>query len=106
MKKLLLLLFCLANLQAAIVNGASILDNKKESGMLNTGTKATVRLLYTGPGIVIQHSTQFDKFIRNKIVSDTGVLVKGSPEELVQRQLNAYNSRDIEAFLEPYAEGC
>jgi hypothetical protein len=31
-------------------------------------------------------------------------LIDTSPEALVQRQLNAYNQRDIEAFLEPYSE--
>ena len=27
-----------------------------------------------------------------------------TPEELVQQQLDAYNKRDIEAFLEPYSD--
>jgi len=31
-------------------------------------------------------------------------LFQDSPEDLAQRQLNAYNARDIEAFLEPYSE--
>jgi hypothetical protein len=31
-------------------------------------------------------------------------ILKDSPEDLAQRQLNAYNLRNIEAFLEPYAE--
>ena len=31
-------------------------------------------------------------------------LVKETPLALVQRELNAYNARDLEAFLEPYAE--
>ena len=30
-------------------------------------------------------------------------LIKETPLALVQRQLNAYNARDLEAFLEPYA---
>ncbi len=31
-------------------------------------------------------------------------LVRLSPVDLVQQQLNAYNAHDLEAFLEPYAE--
>ncbi|RYY64817.1 MAG: steroid delta-isomerase [Chitinophagaceae bacterium] len=31
-------------------------------------------------------------------------LVKETPLALVQRQLNAYNARDLEAFIEPYAD--
>jgi hypothetical protein len=31
-------------------------------------------------------------------------LLKDTPEDLVQRQLNGYNFRTIEAFLEPYAD--
>ncbi|MBL3655162.1 nuclear transport factor 2 family protein [Fulvivirga sp. 2943] len=38
----------------------------------------------------------------NLIKTDT--LLSDSPEMLAQKQLNAYNARDIEAFLEPYAE--
>lgn len=96
MKNLLLLFFCLTFLQAVTVNGASILDNEKEAAAISTGMKAAVKFLDTRPGIISQNSTQ--------IIPDTGALIKGSPEELVQRQLNAYNMRDIEAFLEPYAE--
>jgi len=31
-------------------------------------------------------------------------LIKYTPEELVQQQVDGYNSRDIEAFLEPYSD--
>ena len=104
MKGLLLLFFCFAILQVVTVNGANILDNKKESAMISTGMKSVVKLLDTDQWIVIQNSNQIGNFIQNKLMPDTGALIKGTPEELVQRQLNAYNLRDIEAFLEPYAE--
>ena len=42
-------------------------------------------------------------FNKGHIISpDT--LIKETPLALVQRQLNAYNDRDLEAFLEPYAD--
>jgi hypothetical protein len=31
-------------------------------------------------------------------------LIKETPLSLVQRQLNAYNARNLDAFLEPYAD--
>ena len=31
-------------------------------------------------------------------------IIKDSPTDLAQRQLNAYNFRNIDAFLEPYAD--
>jgi len=31
-------------------------------------------------------------------------LIKVTPEMLVQRQLNAYNARDIDAFVAPYSD--
>lgn len=33
-----------------------------------------------------------------------GEMVKESPEAIVQRQLNAYNARNIDAFLNTYAD--
>lgn len=39
--------------------------------------------------------------LEHEVIPDT---VKPTPVELAQQQLNAYNARDIEAFLEPYAE--
>ncbi|MEY2901318.1 MAG: hypothetical protein RLY89_424 [Bacteroidota bacterium] len=34
----------------------------------------------------------------------TDTLVKDSPLDLVERQLKAYNARNVDAFLEPYAD--
>ncbi|MEO0552693.1 MAG: nuclear transport factor 2 family protein [Bacteroidota bacterium] len=34
----------------------------------------------------------------------TTSLVAQTPEQLAQTQLNAYNNRDLEAFLEPYSD--
>lgn len=31
-------------------------------------------------------------------------MIKETPLALVQRQLNAYNARNLEAFLEPYSD--
>lgn len=37
-------------------------------------------------------------------IIDPDTLLMDSPEALAQRQLNAYNARNIEAFLEPYSD--
>ena len=38
------------------------------------------------------------------LVSFTMSICAQSPEELAQAQLDAYNNRDLEAFLEPYSD--
>jgi hypothetical protein len=42
--------------------------------------------------------------INKGVVFNTNELIKDTPTDLAQRQLNAYNFRNIDAFLEPYAE--
>lgn len=42
--------------------------------------------------------------IHQGLIIDPDTLLQDSPEVLAQRQLNAYNARDIEAFVEPYSD--
>ncbi|MEP6584620.1 MAG: nuclear transport factor 2 family protein, partial [Ginsengibacter sp.] len=45
-----------------------------------------------------------DLVINRGLVIAPDTLLKETPLALVQRQLNAYNVRNIDAFLEPYAD--
>ena len=42
--------------------------------------------------------------IHGQITLQSDTLIKETPLALVQRQLNAYNARSLEAFLEPYSD--
>ena len=91
-------------LQASTINGAKILDKENEFGTIAIGKKANLILLNANPVENIENITTINKVINKGTVIDPDTLIKESPSALAQRQLNAYNFRNINAFLEPYAE--
>jgi imidazolonepropionase-like amidohydrolase len=91
-------------LEASTLNGAIVLGREKEFGTIAKGKLANLVLLEADPIESIDNLTHI-RFVMNKgIVIDPDTLLLETPEALVQRQLNAYNFRNMEAFLETYAE--
>ncbi len=91
-------------LTASTLNPAKILNKENEFGTVSTGKKANLVLLDANPIENIEHITNIHRVINNGIVFNPDEILKDTPENLVQRQLNAYNLRNIDAFLEPYAD--
>ena len=91
-------------LVASTINGAKILDKQKEFGSIAIGKKANLILLDENPVENLENLTKIDKIINKGVVFNQNDLLKDTPEILVQRQLNGYNFRNIDAFLEPYAD--
>jgi len=91
-------------LTASTLNGAKILDKQHEFGAVSIGKKANLVLLNANPVENIDNIIQINRVINNGIVFNPDDILKDSPEDLAQRQLNAYNLRNIDAFLEPYAD--
>jgi len=91
-------------LQASTINGAKILNKESEFGSVAIGKKANLILLDANPVQDLENITKINRVINKGMVFDPMKLVKDLPETLAQRQLNAYNFRNIEAFLEPYAD--
>lgn len=91
-------------LQASTINGAKILNKENEFGTVTIGKKANLILLDASPIENIENITKIDYVINNGVVFKPDTLIKETPFALAQRQLNAYNFRNIEAFLEPYAD--
>lgn len=89
---------------ASTLNGAKVLNQENEFGSIEVGKKANLILLDQNPVSQIENLTQINTVINNGLVFKPSELSEDSPEDLAQRQLNAYNLRNIEAFLEPYAE--
>lgn len=89
---------------ASTINGAKVLDKEKEFGSIAVGKKANLILLDENPVQSLENLTKINKVINKGVVFNPKDLLKDTPETLVQRQLNGYNFRDIEAFLEPYSE--
>lgn len=91
-------------IQASTINGARVLDKENEFGTITVGKKANLILLHANPVDSITNLSKISRVINKGVVFNPDTLINESPTALVQRQLNAYNFRDIDAFLETYAD--
>ncbi len=91
-------------LQAATINGAKILSNENKTGSITIGKNADMVLLNANPVDNIDNLTNIAYVINKGSLIRPDTLIKETGLALVQRQLNAYNARNVEAFLEPYSE--
>ncbi len=91
-------------IQASTINAAKILQKENETGSIAVGKKANMILLHSNPIDSLESLMKIFRVINNGVVINPDTLIKETPTALAQRQLNAYNKRNIEAFLEPYAD--
>ena len=91
-------------LTASTLNGARVVGRQAEFGSIAAGKKANLLLLNASPVDSLENLTKIDRIINRGLIINRDTLLPATPEDLVQKQLNAYNLRDIEGFLEPYAE--
>ncbi|MGK0253916.1 MAG: imidazolonepropionase-like amidohydrolase [Mariniflexile sp.] len=91
-------------IQASTINGAKVLNKESEFGAVSVGKKANLILLDKNPIENLENITKINLIINKGKVFKPEDLIKDTPADLAQRQLNAYNFRNIDAFLEPYAD--
>lgn len=91
-------------IQASTINGAKIFNKEEEFGTVSIGKKANLVLLDANPIDNIENVSKINSIINKGEVFKPNELLKDTPTDLAQRQLNAYNFRNIDAFLEPYAD--
>jgi len=91
-------------IQSATINGAKAIGKEKEFGSIEKGKKADLILLNGNPADQLENLQKINLVINKGHVISPDTLVKETPLALVQRQLNAYNLRNIDGFLEPYAD--
>lgn len=89
---------------ASTLNGAKVLDKEEEFGTIAEGKKASLILINSNPADNLDYLTDIDLVINHGILIDPDTLIHDTPEALVQRQLNGYNMRNMDAFLEPYGD--
>jgi imidazolonepropionase-like amidohydrolase len=90
-------------LTASTINGAKIVNKESEFGTVSIGKKANLLLLDANPIENLDHLGKIYRIFNNGLLFNPEEMLLDTPEDLAQRQLNAYNLRDIEGFLEPYA---
>ncbi|MGN8067534.1 amidohydrolase family protein [Mucilaginibacter sp. SG564] len=91
-------------IQSATINGAKAIGKDKEFGSIEKGKKADLVLLNGNPADQLDNLQKISLVINKGHVISPDTLIKETPLALVQRQLNAYNVRNVDAFLEPYAD--
>ncbi|GAB3501931.1 amidohydrolase family protein [Spirosoma knui] len=91
-------------LRSATINGAKIFGKDAQIGSLAEGKLANVVILNQNPLERIEAITAIETVINRGYVTTPKTLLPDTPADLAQRQLNAYNARNIDAFLEPYAD--
>lgn len=91
-------------LKASTINAAKILGKEGQIGSLTEGKWANVLVLSQNPLADLTALTRIETVVNRGFVATPAQLLADKPEDLAQRQLNAYNAHDIEAFLEPYAD--
>jgi imidazolonepropionase-like amidohydrolase len=91
-------------LRASTLNGARLFGREAQVGTLAEGKQANLLILPQNPLADLNALTQLETVVNRGYVYTPAQLLPDTPEALAQRQLNAYNARDIDAFLEPYAD--
>ena len=90
-------------LKACTIHAAAAIPHAKV-GEIKSGFQADLLILNNDPLQDIAHLQNRDALIHRGKLIDEKILFQDSPEEIVQKQLNAYNSRNIDAFVACYTK--
>lgn len=90
-------------LESVTLSGAKVLDKEKDFGSVAVGKVADLLILNANPLQDIQNLQQLFRIVKGGEILQPDHMISVSPEDVVQRQLNAYNARDTEAFALTYA---
>jgi hypothetical protein len=91
-------------LQSATATNAKIFNKGDILGSLEPGKYADMVLLNSNPLDNIHNVTNIDIVIKNGKVFKESELTLREPADLAQIQLNAYNERNLEVFLDVYSD--
>ena len=91
-------------LRSTTINAAKGFGKDKEYGTIEKGKIADLLILDKNPAEDLNALENIQTVIHRGSVMKAAELLPVTPAILAQQQLNAYNARDIDAFLEPYAD--
>lgn len=90
-------------LTAATLNGAKLMGRQKDLGTVEEGKLADLVILNSNPLADIQNTSDIHAVVKNGKVFKPNEIIKKTPQDIVQQQVNAYNARDLEAFIATYS---
>lgn len=91
-------------LKMATFNAANIFSKHQNFGTIAEGQLANLLVLNSNPLENLESLHDINTiFNKGQEIKPSEILID-TPEILAQKQLNGYNARNIEAFLEPYAD--
>ncbi len=91
-------------LKASTINAAKGFGLEETLGIIEKGKIADLLILERNPLESLDNLNSTNMVIKSGILVEADALVKESPEAVVQRQVNAYNARNIDVFMDTYAE--
>lgn len=91
-------------LRSATINAAKGFGKEKEWGSIEENKMADILLLDKNPLADLSALDNIPIVIHRGVVIKTDDLLTSTPESLVQQQVNAYNARDLQAFMQVYSD--
>jgi hypothetical protein len=91
-------------LTASTINGAKVLGREKEFGSIAKGKAADLLLLNANPAADLGNLQNIARIYHRSTFFSPDSIIPADPVNVVQRQVNAYNAHDLEAFLGFYAD--
>jgi hypothetical protein len=90
-------------LMTATRGGAELMARSDSLGTLEPGKLADLVILREDPTQSIAAIASVDRVVKDGHVFEAASILNESPEQIVQRQVNAFNHHDAEVFTETYA---
>jgi len=91
-------------LVSSTLNGAKALGKEQEFGSIRRGKIADILLLDANPVEDLANLEKIGLIAHRGALLSPDSLILATPADIVQRQVNAYNAHDLEAFLRFYAD--
>ncbi|QIE60736.1 amidohydrolase family protein [Rasiella rasia] len=91
-------------LKAATSNAARGFGLDATLGTISEGKIADLIMLTANPLESLENLNSIEITLKDGLVLKASEIYKETPEQIVQRQVNAYNARDIDAFMDTYAD--
>ncbi len=91
-------------IKASTINAAEGFGLEKMIGSIAEGRKADLLVLNKNPLESLYNLSTIKITLKDGVTLNTAEIISETPEQIVQRQVNAYNARNINAFIDTYSE--